>query len=97
MIVLESNEPCESLELLILRIGLETTELRVDNEMQIATVVGCRSDAASELWRAGFEALLRRGFDYTHAFHELAVNAELRLADAELSHAELAAPLMSAR
>ena len=32
--VLESHGPHESLELSIVRIGLETAELRVDNEMQ---------------------------------------------------------------
>ena len=40
--VLESHGPRESLEPSIVRIGLETTELRVDNEMQIHTVVGGR-------------------------------------------------------
>ena len=41
--VLESHGPCESLELSIVRLGLETSELRVDNDMQIDTVVGDRS------------------------------------------------------
>ena len=40
--VLESHGPCESFELSIVRIGLETTELWGDNEMQIASVVGGR-------------------------------------------------------
>ena len=41
--VLESHGPVKSLELSKVQIGLETTELRVDNETQIATVVGGRS------------------------------------------------------
>ena len=40
--VLEGHEPRESLELSIVRIGLETTELRVENETRIDTVVGGR-------------------------------------------------------
>ena len=40
--VLESHGPCKSFELSIVRIGLETTELRGENEVQIATVVGGR-------------------------------------------------------
>ena len=40
--VLESHEPCESFELSIVQIGLETTEFQVENETQIDTVVGRR-------------------------------------------------------
>ena len=39
---LESHGPHESLELSIVRIRLETAKIRVDNEMQIDTVVGGR-------------------------------------------------------
>ena len=46
--VLESHEPRESLELSIVQIGLETTELRVDNEMQIDTVVGLVETVSGE-------------------------------------------------
>ena len=36
--VSESHGPCESFELALVQIGLETTELRVDNETQIDTL-----------------------------------------------------------
>ena len=42
--VLENHGPRESLERSMVRIGLETTELRVEDDMQIDTVGGGRRD-----------------------------------------------------
>ena len=60
--VLESHGPCESLEFSIVRIGLETTELRGENETQIAILsgagrrrvglVGLEADAACDRFGA---------------------------------------------
>ena len=46
--VLKSHGPCKSFELSKVQIGLETAELRVENETRIDTVVGgrCKHPAA---------------------------------------------------
>ena len=88
---------CESLGLSEVFIGYLKRTGVTSRTKRSSLSLGRRSEQASELWRTGFEALLRRGFDYTVAFRELATIAELQLADATLSPAELIAPLMSAR